>query len=230
MEVNQFTGSFKERGARFALMNMSEEDKRHGVFAASAGNHALALSIHGKKLGIPVTVIMPRHAPLMKITKCQELGSNVIVEGKDLVYARQKALTLAKESGGKYINGYDHIDILAGAGTVGIEIIDQIGDVDAILVPTGGCGLLAGLATAVKGLAPQTKIISLVPETCPSFKVREDSAARSRILKQAHEFSKFERSGPVCLHFPPKTCLNFDPQAWKKKANVWKTGRSPSLQ
>ena len=80
MEVNQDTGSFKERGARFALMNLTDEEKKRGVYAASAGNHALALSLHSKRLGIPVNVVMPRHASIMKINKCQELGANVHVE------------------------------------------------------------------------------------------------------------------------------------------------------
>ncbi|KIH43336.1 hypothetical protein ANCDUO_26661 [Ancylostoma duodenale] len=84
MEVNQDTGSFKERGGRFALMKLTDEEKKSGVFAASAGNHAQAIAIHGKQLGIKVTVVMPRHAPLMKITKCKELGANVLVEVSSL--------------------------------------------------------------------------------------------------------------------------------------------------
>ncbi|KAJ1348143.1 hypothetical protein KIN20_003377 [Parelaphostrongylus tenuis] len=97
MDVNQDTGSFKERGGRHALMNLTDEEKKNGVYAASAGNHAQALAIHGKQLGIQVTVVMPRHAPLMKIPKCRELGANVIVQGKDISVARQIALQLAKE-------------------------------------------------------------------------------------------------------------------------------------
>ncbi|KIH60604.1 ACT domain protein [Ancylostoma duodenale] len=142
MEVNQDTGSFKERGGRFALMKLTDEEKKSGVFAASAGNHAQAIAIHGKQLGIKVTVVMPRHAPLMKITKCKELGANVLVEGKDIGISRQIALKLAKESGGKYINGYDHIDV---------------SDVDAILSPSGGGGLLAGCCVAAHALSPNTK-------------------------------------------------------------------------
>ncbi|KAL6741321.1 hypothetical protein Aduo_014588 [Ancylostoma duodenale] len=169
MEVNQDTGSFKERGGRFALMKLTDEEKKSGVFAASAGNHAQAIAIHGKQLGIKVTVVMPRHAPLMKITKCKELGANVLVEGKDIGISRQIALKLAKESGGKYINGYDHIDVLAGAGTVATEILDQVSDVDAILSPSGGGGLLAGCCVAAHALSPNTKVIGLVPESCPSM-------------------------------------------------------------
>ncbi|KJH53397.1 pyridoxal-phosphate dependent protein [Dictyocaulus viviparus] len=139
------------------------------VFAASAGNHAQAIAIHGNRLGIKITVVMPRFAPLMKISKCKDLGADVIVEGKDISESRQVALRLAKERGGKYINGYDHIDVLAGAGTVAEEIFDQVDDVDAILVPAGGGGLIAGVCVAAKALSPKTKVIGLVPETCPSL-------------------------------------------------------------
>ncbi|VDO70473.1 unnamed protein product [Heligmosomoides polygyrus] len=169
MEVNQDTGSFKERGGRFALMNLSAEEKKNGVFAASAGNHAQAVAIHGQRLGVKVTVVMPRHAPLMKISKCRDLGANVIVEGKDISVSKALALKLAKEQGGKYINGYDNIDVLAGAGTVAVEIFDQVDDVDAILVPSGGGGLMAATCVAAKALSPNTKVIGLVPETCPSL-------------------------------------------------------------
>ncbi|CAD6188071.1 unnamed protein product [Caenorhabditis auriculariae] len=139
------------------------------VFAASAGNHALALSMHGKKLGVEVNVVMPRHAPIMKINRCEELGANIIIDGNDIGASREIALRLAKERGGKYINGYDHIDILAGAGTVGLEIIDQVTNVDAVLVPVGGCGLIAGVAVAVKTLSPKTRVIGVASETCPAL-------------------------------------------------------------
>ncbi|KAK5981103.1 L-threonine dehydratase catabolic TdcB [Trichostrongylus colubriformis] len=169
MEVNQDTGSFKERGGRYALMCLTEEEKKNGVFAASAGNHAQAVAIAGKKLGIQVTVVMPRHAPLMKISKCKELGANVIVEGKDISVSKALALRLAKQSGGKYINGYDQIEVLAGAGTIAVEIFEQVDDVDAILVPIGGGGLLAGTCVAAKALSPTTKVIGMEPEVMPSF-------------------------------------------------------------
>ncbi|KHJ78651.1 serine/threonine dehydratase domain protein, partial [Oesophagostomum dentatum] len=112
---------------------------------------------------------MPRHAPLMKITKCKELGANVVVEGKDLSVAKALAIKLAHQNGGKYVNGYDHIDVLAGAGTIAAEILDQVPDIDAILVPSGGGGLLAGCCVAAKALSPNTKVIGLVPESCPSM-------------------------------------------------------------
>uniref|UniRef100_A0AC35TMM9 ACT domain-containing protein n=1 Tax=Rhabditophanes sp. KR3021 TaxID=114890 RepID=A0AC35TMM9_9BILA len=170
LEVNQVTGSFKERGARNALLKMTPEEKKAGVFAASAGNHALALCYHGKSLGIAVNVVMPLIAPLMKIDNCQQYGANVIVEGENLAESRNIALKMAEEQGGKYINGYDHIDILAGAGSIGIEISEQLPKVDLILVPVGGGGLLAGVVVAIKALYPNTKVIGVEPETCAGFK------------------------------------------------------------
>ncbi|WKY11746.1 hypothetical protein Q1695_003368 [Nippostrongylus brasiliensis] len=169
MEVRQDTGSFKERGGLFALTNLTEDEKKNGVYAASAGNHAQAVAIAGQRLGIKVNVVMPRHAPLMKIYKCKELGANVIVEGKDISVSKQLALKMAKENQGKYINGYDMVDVLAGAGTVAEEIFNQVSDVDAILTPVGGGGLVAATCVAARALSPKTKVFGFVPETCPSM-------------------------------------------------------------
>ncbi|XP_022907161.2 L-threonine ammonia-lyase-like isoform X1 [Onthophagus taurus] len=168
-EFLQYTGSFKERGARNALMNMSETQKRTGAISASAGNHALALCYHGQELGIPITVVMPVVAPIMKIQNCKEFGAEIIVKGADMVEAKTIAQHLAQERGALYINGYDHIDVLAGQGTLGIEILEQLPSACAIVVPAGGGGLLAGIAVAVKSLKPCSKVIGAESENCPSF-------------------------------------------------------------
>nr|XP_022907163.1 uncharacterized protein LOC111418731 isoform X2 [Onthophagus taurus] len=168
-EFLQYTGSFKERGARNALMNMSETQKRAGAISASAGNHALALCYHGQELGIPITVVMPVVAPIMKIQNCKEFGAEIIVKGADMVEAKTIAQHLAQERGALYINGYDHIDVLAGQGTLGIEILEQLPSACAIVVPAGGGGLLAGIAVAVKSLKPCSKVIGAESENCPSF-------------------------------------------------------------
>lgn len=151
--------SFKERGARYALVSLTDEQKKRGVISASLGNHAQALSYHGWKLNIPVTVVMPRAAPIMKIQKCRNYKANVIVSGKDMAEARSIALKMSKEKGLLYINGYDHPHIMAGQGTIGLEILEQVSNPDAIIVPVGGGGLIAGIAIAVKALSPNTKII-----------------------------------------------------------------------
>ncbi|CAI2340924.1 unnamed protein product [Caenorhabditis sp. 36 PRJEB53466] len=168
-EYLQVTGSFKERGARYALSKLSAELRRKGVIAASAGNHALALSYHGQQMNVPVTVVMPVIAPLMKIQFCRSLGATVILKGESIAVAKEFALRHAKENNLKYINGYDAIDILAGQGTIGLEILEQVPDVDTILVPVGGGGLIAGIAVAVKTLKPDVLIYGIEAETCPSF-------------------------------------------------------------
>ncbi|XP_065088484.1 L-threonine ammonia-lyase-like isoform X2 [Ochlerotatus camptorhynchus] len=168
-EFLQFTGSFKERGARYALVMLSEEQRKKGVISASLGNHAQGLCYHGWKLGIPVTVIMPSKASLMKIQKCRDYHANVIVQGSDMGEAKKIALKMAHETGLTYINGYDHPHIMAGQGTIGLEIVEQVSNIDAVVVPVGGGGLIAGVATAIKNLSPQTKIIGVESEKCPSF-------------------------------------------------------------
>ncbi|KAL3288306.1 hypothetical protein HHI36_002754 [Cryptolaemus montrouzieri] len=165
----QNTGSFKERGARYALLMLSKEKQQKGVIAASLGNHAQAMCYHGLLLKIPVTVVMPLIAPIMKIQKCRELKANVIIEGKDMAEARKVAIRIAQEKGLTYINGYDHPHIIAGQGTIALEILEQVEDIDAIVVPTGGGGLLAGVIVAVKALNPNIKIIGVESERCASF-------------------------------------------------------------
>ncbi|XP_052863075.1 L-threonine ammonia-lyase [Anopheles cruzii] len=168
-EFLQFTGSFKERGARYALLMLSDEQKKTGVISASLGNHAQGLSYHGWKLGIPVTVVMPLKASLMKIQKCRNYHAAVVVQGKDMGEAKRIALKMGHDRGLTYINGYDHPHIMAGQGTIGLEIVDQVSDIDAVVVPVGGGGLIAGVATAIKNLSPSTKIIGVESEKCPSF-------------------------------------------------------------
>jgi threonine dehydratase len=157
----QRTGSFKERGARNALLRLPPAARRRGVIAASAGNHALGLAYHGRLLGIPVTVVMPDYAPLIKITTCQRLGATVIVRGQDFAAARTLADALVATKELTYIHGFDDPDIIAGQGTIGLEILRQVPDVEAIVCPIGGGGLIAGLSLAVKSLRPRVKIIGV---------------------------------------------------------------------
>merc|ERR1712227_408860 len=165
----QFTGSFKERGARYTLIKLTPEQKKIGVIAASAGNHAQALAYHGGQLGIPVTVVMPIVAPIMKVENCKKYGANVIIQGENIGESRTHALKIGAKKNLMYVNGYDHPNILAGQGTMGLEILDQVPDVDAIVIPIGGGGLIAGVALAVKTMKPDVMIIGVEPEACPSF-------------------------------------------------------------
>jgi len=161
LEYLQRTGSFKERGARNALMLLSPSEVRRGVIAASAGNHALGLAYHAQLLGIPATVVMPRFAPLTKIVNCRRMGARVLVEGANILEARVRADQIAADEGLKYINGFNDQAIIAGQGTIGLEIAAQVPDFDAIIVPIGGGGLIAGIALALKTLKQQTRLIGV---------------------------------------------------------------------
>ncbi|XP_046855261.1 uncharacterized protein LOC124448294 isoform X2 [Xenia sp. Carnegie-2017] len=163
------TGSFKERGARNALEMLSDDQKRKGVIAASDGNHAFALSYHGQQLGIPVTVVMPMNAPINKIASCKEYGATVHELGTDLIESENIALKIAATKELQYINRCDDPSIIAGAGTMGLEIMQQIKDADAVIIPVGGGGLIAGVAVAVKELRPETLVIGVKSERCASF-------------------------------------------------------------
>jgi threonine dehydratase len=157
----QRTGSFKERGARNALLRLPSAQKKRGVIAASAGNHALGLAYHGQLLRIPVTVVMPDYAPLIKITTCERLGARVVVRGRDFTASRAIADSLVESEGLTYIHGFDAPDIIAGQGTLALEILRQVPDVEAILCPIGGGGLIAGVSVAVKALRPKVKVIGV---------------------------------------------------------------------
>ena len=150
-------------------MKLSDEQKKRGVIAASAGNHAQALAYHGGQLGIPVTVVMPIVAPIMKVENCKKYGASVIIQGENIGESRTHALKIGAKKNLMYVNGYDHPNILAGQGTMGLEILDQVPDVDAIVIPIGGGGLIAGVALAVKTMKPDVMIIGVEPEACPSF-------------------------------------------------------------
>jgi len=165
----QRTGSFKERGARNALLRLSPAQKKRGVIAASAGNHALGLAYHGKLLGIPVTVVMPDYAPLIKVSTCRRIGAKVLIRGRDFAEARAQADALVAQEGLTYIHGFDAPDIIAGQGTLGLEVLDQVKDLDAIVCPVGGGGLIAGVSLAVKSVRPRVKVIGVESTATGNF-------------------------------------------------------------
>jgi len=177
----QRTGSFKERGARNALAQLSAWQMKRGVIAASAGNHAQALAYQGRLLGIPATVVMPQYAPLIKVNNCQKLGANVVMYGKDFAEAKAHAHEIAAEKGLAYIDGYDDPAIIAGQGTMGLEIVEQAADLDAVLVPVGGGGLVAGVSLAVKTLRPQAKLIAVEAENVASFSAALEAGKPTKI-------------------------------------------------
>src|SRR4051812_8160631 len=166
----QMTGSFKERGARNKLMLLSDEERKRGVIAASAGNHALALAYHGQQLGISVKVVMPKFAPIVEVKNCRSFGAEVVLHGDAYADAKEHALKLSHDEGRVFVPGFDDADIIAGQGTMGLEILEDVPDVDAAIVPVGGGGLIAGVGLAVKSLRPQTKIIGVEPYHAPTLR------------------------------------------------------------
>src|SRR5256714_8264059 len=180
----QRTGSFKERGARNALKQLPEEQEKRGVISASAGNRAQALAYQGKLLGIAATVVMPKHAPLIKVSNCQKLGANVVLYGKDFAEAKTRAHEIAAKDKLAYIDGYDDPAIIAGQGTMGLEILEQVPNVDAVIVPVGGAGVIAGVSLAVKTKRPKVKIIAVEAENAASFSGALKAGKPTRIEMQ----------------------------------------------
>jgi threonine dehydratase len=181
----QRTGSFKERGACNALLRLAPARRKRGVVAASAGNHALGLAYHGKLLAVPVTVVMPDYAPLIKITTCEKLGARVLIHGCDFTAARAEADRLVREEGLTYIHGFDDPDIIAGQGTLGLELLKQAPDLDAIVCPIGGGGLIAGVALAVKSLKPRIKIIGVESTATGNFAAALRTGRPTRLARRA---------------------------------------------
>jgi len=169
LEYLQRTGSFKERGARNALLLLTPEERQRGVIAASAGNHAQGIAYHASLLGIPATVVMPVFAALIKVTNCRQLGATVVLHGADLTEARAHAGELARERGLTFIHPFDNANVIAGQGTMGLEILEQTPDVEAIVVPVGGGGLIAGIGTAVKAKRRDVMVVGVEPERAACF-------------------------------------------------------------
>ena len=163
LDYLQRTGSFKERGARNALLQLTPEQRRRGVIAASAGNHAQGVAYHGSLLGIPVTVVMPKFAALVKVTNCRHLGATVVLHGADLTEARAHAEAIAAREGLTFLHPFDNEHVIAGQGTIALEILEQTPGVQAIVAPVGGGGLIAGIGTVVAARRPDVRVIGVEP-------------------------------------------------------------------
>ena len=164
LDYLQRTGSFKERGARNALLQLSAAQRERGVIAASAGNHAQGIAYHGALLVIPVTVVMPKFAPLIKVTNCRQLGATIVLHGADLSEARAEAETIAAREGLTFIHPFDNAHVIAGQGTIALEILEQTPTAQAIVAPVGGGGLLAGIGTVVAARKPGVRVIGVEPD------------------------------------------------------------------
>lgn len=166
----QFTAAYKERGALNKLLQLSPEERARGVIAASAGNHAQAVAYHARRLGIPATIVMPEPTPTVKVTQTAGHGATVVLHGKIVDDAFAKARELALENGYVFVHPFDDPQIIAGAGTVGLEMLEDAPDLDAIVVPIGGGGLMSGISIAARAVHPDIELIGVEAELYPSMK------------------------------------------------------------
>jgi len=169
LETLQRTGSFKDRGSLVKLKALTARQAERGVIAVSAGNHAQGVAYHAQRLGIPATILMPEGTPFTKIRRTEAFGARVVLRGDTLNAAEPFAHAQAEAEGLTFVHPYDDERIVAGQGTVGLEILEDVSDVDAILVPIGGGGIISGIATAAKAIAPDVDIIGVESEVYPSM-------------------------------------------------------------
>jgi threonine dehydratase len=165
----QFTAAYKERGALNALLLLTDEQRQRGVIAASAGNHAQGLSYHGTRLGVPVTIVMPRTTPTVKITQTESVGGKVVLEGETFDEAYAHARVMEAELGLTFVHPFDHPHVAAGQGTVALEMLEDVPDLDMLAVPIGGGGLLTGMGTAARGINPDIGLIGVQARLFPSM-------------------------------------------------------------
>jgi threonine dehydratase len=166
----QFTAAYKERGALNKLLQLNESERARGVVAASAGNHAQAVAYHGRRLGIPVTIVMPVSTPMIKVTQTEGHGAHVVLHGERFDDANAHARELEAKDGYVFVHPFDDVAVMAGAGTVALEMLEDAPELDTLVVPIGGGGLISGISTAAKALKPGIKVIGVEAELYPSMK------------------------------------------------------------
>lgn len=171
----QMTGSFKERGALNKLLSLSPDERRNGVIAASAGNHGLAVAFHAQRLGIPATIVMPCFAPLIKVSWARRYGAEVILAGLDFDEALAEARRLQQDRSSLFIPAFDDPAVIAGQGTLGLELLEQAPELDAVLVPVGGGGLIGGIALALKQSGFSGRVIGVQAERVSGMRAALDA-------------------------------------------------------
>ena len=168
-ENHQFTAAYKERGALNALLQLSDEQRARGVIAASAGNHSQGLSYHGRRLGVPVTIVMPQTTPSVKVMQTESVGGQVELMGETFDEAYAHARELERERGLTFVHPFDDPQVAAGQGTVALEMLEEKDDFDCLVVPIGGGGLMSGMATVARALKPEIEMVGVQAELFPSM-------------------------------------------------------------
>ncbi|WP_374467958.1 threonine ammonia-lyase [Phenylobacterium sp.] len=165
----QFTAAYKERGALNKLLQLTEAEKKRGVIAASAGNHSQGLAYHAARLGIPVTIVMPRGTPFVKVQQTRNHGAEVVIDGEGYDEASAFARKLCEERDLVFVHPFNDLDVMAGQGTVAVEMLEDVPELEVLPVPIGGGGLIAGMATAAKQIKDDIRVVGLEPAMYPSF-------------------------------------------------------------
>ena len=168
----QFTAAYKERGALNKLLQLTDEQKQRGVIAASAGNHSQGLAYHAQRLGVPVTIVMPKATPFVKVQQTRDFGAEVVIDGEGYDEAQSLAHRLCTERDLTFVHPFNDIDVMAGQGTIALEMLEDAPDLEILPVPIGGGGLISGVATAAKHIKPDIRIFGVEPASFPSFTAR----------------------------------------------------------
>ncbi|MDG2284812.1 MAG: threonine ammonia-lyase, partial [Alphaproteobacteria bacterium] len=169
LEIQQVTGSFKDRGAAVKLSSLDGEERKRGIIAMSAGNHAQGVAYHANRLGIPATIVMPAQTPFTKVERTRRRGAHIVLHGRNLSDCGERARELIEEHGYVLIHPYDDPAIIAGQETIGLELLADLPDLDAVIVPIGGGGVMAGVALAVKALKPEIRVFGVEAALYPSM-------------------------------------------------------------
>jgi threonine dehydratase len=194
----QFTAAYKERGALNALLLMNEEQRKRGVITASAGNHSQGLSYHGTRLGVPVTIVMPKTTPMVKIMQTEQVGGKVVLEGETFDEAYATARSMEKQLGLTFVHPFDDPAVAAGQGSVALEMLEDAPQIETLVVPIGGGGLISGMATVAKALNPAIEVIGVQAQLYPSMYDRikgehlpcgGDTLAEGIAVKEPGEFT-----------------------------------------
>jgi len=195
----QFTAAYKERGALNALLLLTQEQRDRGVIAASAGNHAQGLSYHGTRLGVPVTIVMPRTTPTVKVMQTESVGGKVVLEGETFDDAYAFARSMEKQLGLTFVHPFDEPAVAAGQGTVALEMLEDVPELDMLVIPVGGGGLASGMGTAARAIKPDIGLIGVEAELFPSMynllkgaslPIGGDTLAEGIAVKEPGEFTR----------------------------------------
>ena len=208
----QRTGAFKLRGAFNKIATLIEEGKNGGVVAASAGNHAQGVAFSAKHFGIEATIVMPDSTPLTKVQGVREFGANVILHGANYDEAYAYAIDYAKEKKQDFVHPFTDDAVISGQGTVALEMLEEQIDLDAIVVPVGGGGLIAGIGTAIKGINPRIKVIGIASNGAPAMKNSYDSkkAERTKSVRTIADGIAVRDASPITLEYILKNVDSLD--------------------